>query len=145
MAAGPARAQFARPVKIVAGLEKKGIGFESITEKIKTASAAGKAIFQVFVALTDFERNLMRERALTGLVGVRSRGRAGGRKPKLDARQISEIKQLMSDPTIPVSHIAQRYKVSRTTIYKVAPSNAVRNAELQPDASVKKSNRQDAP
>lgn len=27
----------------------------------------------------------------------------------------------MSDPTIPVGQIAERYKVSRTTIYKVAP------------------------
>jgi hypothetical protein len=27
----------------------------------------------------------------------------------------------MSDSSIPVSQIAERYKVSRTTIYKVAP------------------------
>ena len=48
-------------------------------------------------------------------------------------------------PTIPVSHIAERYKVSRTTIYKVAPPTAMRDTEPQLDASVKKSNRQDAP
>lgn len=29
-------------VQIVAGLEEKGISFESVTEKIETASAAGK-------------------------------------------------------------------------------------------------------
>jgi DNA invertase Pin-like site-specific DNA recombinase len=80
-----------------------------------------------------------------GLAAARARGRAGGRKPKLDTRQIKEIKQLMSDPSIPVSHIAERYQVSRTTIYKVAPPAAAQEAEPQPDASRKQPTRQDAP
>lgn len=108
-------------VQIITGLEEKGIDFESIDEKIETSSAAGKLIFDVFVALAAFERNLIRERTHTGLIAARARGRAGGRKPKLDAPQIQEIKSLMSDPTIPVGQIAKLFKVSRTTIYKVAP------------------------
>ena len=129
-------------VHIVAGLEEKGIGFESLTEKIETTTAAGKLVFHVFAALAEFERNLIRERTRAGLVAARARGRSGGRKPKLDARQIREIKRLMSDPTIPVGQIAERYKVSRTTIYKVAPRSAV-PAEPQSEASGEKSHRQD--
>jgi DNA invertase Pin-like site-specific DNA recombinase len=131
-------------VQIVAGLEDKGIGFESITEKIATTSAAGKLVFHVFAALAEFERNLIRERTQAGLVAARARGRSGGRKPKLDARQIREIKRLMSDPTIPVGQIAERYKVSRTTIYKVAPRSGAPASEPHSDASRKKSHRQDA-
>ncbi|WCM18184.1 recombinase family protein [Paraburkholderia bryophila] len=112
-------------VHIVAGLEEKGVSFESITEQIETTSAAGKLVFHVFAALAEFERNLIRERTRAGLVAARARGRSGGRKPKLDARQIREIKRLMTDPTIPVGQIAERYKVSRTTIYKVAPRSTV--------------------
>lgn len=120
-------------VQIVAGLEEKGISFESITEKIETTSAPGKLVFQVFAALAEFERNLIRERTQAGLLAARARGPSGGRKPKLDARQIREIKRLMSDPTIPAGEIAERYKVSRTTIYTVAPRGSAPASEPQSD------------
>ncbi len=129
-------------VRIVSELENKGIGFESVTEKIETTSAAGKLVFHVFAALAEFERNLIRERTRAGLAAARARGRSGGRKPKLDARQVREIRRLMSDPTIPVSQIAERYKVSRTTIYKVAPRSAEPVAKHQLGASVGESYRQ---
>ena len=132
-------------VQVIAGLDEKGIGFESITEKLETSSAAGRLVFHVFAALAEFERNLIRERTRAGLAAARARGRSGGRKPKLDARQIREIKRLMSDPTIPVGQIAERYKVSRTTIYKVAPRIDVAAVESQLDAGGMKSHRQDAP
>lgn len=119
-------------VRIIGELEKKGVGFESLTEKIETSSAAGKLVFHVFAALAEFERNLIRERTRAGLVAARARGRSGGRRPKLTPQQIKEIKRLMSDPTIPVSQIAERYNVSRTTIYKVAPRREPEVVETQP-------------
>ncbi|MFU4343848.1 recombinase family protein [Pseudomonas aeruginosa] len=119
-------------VRIIGELEKKGVGFESLTEKIETSSAAGKLVFHVFAALAEFERNLIRERTRAGLVAARARGRSGGRRPKLTPQQIKEIKRLMSDPTIPVSQIAERYNVSRTTIYKVAPRREPDVVEAQP-------------
>lgn len=108
-------------MQIVAELEQRGVHFESLTEKIETGSASGKLQFHVFAALAEFERGLIRERTQAGLAAARARGRAGGRKPKLDDKQVREIRRLMTDPTIPVSQIAKSYKVSRTTIYKVAP------------------------
>lgn len=105
-------------VQIVAELEKGGIGFESLTEKIETGSAAGKLVFHVFAALSEFERNLIRERTQAGLAAARARGRCGGRKPKLDDKQVREIKALLRDPDIQVADVARQYGVSRTTLSK---------------------------
>lgn len=105
-------------VQIVTDLEQRGIGFESLTEKIETGSAAGKLIFHVFAALAEFERGLIRERTQAGLAAARARGRAGGRKPKLDEQRVREIKALLRDSDIQISEVARRYGISRTTLYK---------------------------
>ncbi|NIE83024.1 MULTISPECIES: recombinase family protein [unclassified Burkholderia] len=111
-------------VQIVVELEQHGVRFESLSERIDTSSAADTSVAQVFAALAQFERNVIRERAHAGLSAARARGRAGGRKPKLDAEQISEIKQLMTNPELSVGEIAKRYKVSRATIYKVVSAQS---------------------
>ena len=105
-------------VKIIGDLEREGITFESLSEKIDTGSASGKLQFHVFAALAEFERNLIRERTLAGLTAARARGRVGGRPAKLNAKQIREIKTLLTDPAVKVTDIAERYGVSRTTLYK---------------------------
>jgi len=105
-------------VRIVGELESRGVGFESLTEKIDTTSATGRLVFHVFAALAEFERNLIRERTRAGLNAARARGRNGGRPPKLDARQIREIRQLLKDPDVRVTDVAKRYGVARTTLYK---------------------------
>lgn len=117
-------------VRIIGELEKKGIGFENLTEKIETSSTTGKLVFHVFAALAEFERNLIRERTRTEHVAARVR--SGGRKPKLTPQQIKEVKRLMSGSTIPARQIAERYDVSRTTIYKVAPRREPGVVKAQP-------------
>jgi transposase-like protein len=43
----------------------------------------------------------------------------GGHKPSLNDKQKSEIRAMLKDPDISVTDIADRYGVSRTTLYKV--------------------------
>ena len=105
-------------VKIIGELEQETISFESLCEKIDTSSASGKLQFHVFAALAEFERNLIRERTLAGFSAARARGRVGGRRHKLNEKQIREIKTLLNDPEAQVQDIAKRYGVSRTTLYK---------------------------
>ena len=108
-------------VEITYDLNKRKIGLKVLTghgASIDTTTAAGKMVFGIFAALAEFERNLIRERTLAGLSAARARGRVGGRKPKLNEKQIREIKTLLTDPAAQVKDIAERYGVSRTTLYK---------------------------
>jgi len=107
-------------VQTIAELEARGVAFESLTEKIETASATGKLMFHVFAAMAEFERNLISERTIAGLKAARARGRKGGRKPSLDAQQKKEIAALLRDPEISVTEVAKRYGVSRNTIYRAS-------------------------
>ena len=102
---------------VVWRLDRLGRSLPDLVQ-IETGSAAGKLQFHVFAALAEFERGLIRERTRAGLDAARARGRSGGRKPKLDAKQIRHIKALLRDPNTCVAELARDYGVSRTTIYK---------------------------
>ncbi len=66
-------------LETVAALERRGVAFVSLTEKIDTSTSGGRLVFHVFGALAEFERDLIRERTQAGLAAARSRGRTGGR------------------------------------------------------------------
>ena len=99
-------------------LASRGIAFESATEAIDTTTASGKLVFNIFASLADFERHLIGERTRAGLAAGRARGRMGGRPPALTSRQLREARLLLTDPDATVTAVAERYGVSRTTLYK---------------------------
>jgi hypothetical protein len=45
---------------------------------VDTTTAAGKLVFGIFAALAEFERELISERTVAGLISARARGRKGG-------------------------------------------------------------------
>jgi DNA invertase Pin-like site-specific DNA recombinase len=59
---------------MVTQLNERGIGFRSLQEAIDTTTSGGKLVFQIFGALAEFERNLIRERTQAGLEAARARG-----------------------------------------------------------------------
>ena len=111
-------------VGLVAQFEQRKINFESLTEKIETVSPAGRLIFHVFAAIPEFERNLIRERTVAGLKAARARGRNGGRPAKLSAKEIKTIRALLKTADIPVSEIATRFGVARSTLYRTIKPHA---------------------
>lgn len=104
-------------VRLVGELEAKGIGFESLTEKIDATTAAGRLVFHVFAALAEFERNLIRERTHAGLAAARARGRKGGRR-ELDPEKQAAIARMADQPP---AVVCKALGISRSTYYKYAP------------------------
>ena len=104
-------------VQTVDQLAARGVGFESLAERIDTTSAGGTLVFHIFASLAQFERQLISERTKAGLAAGRARGRKGGRPPALTPRQLREAKLLLTDPEATVTGIAAQYGVSRATHY----------------------------
>lgn len=106
-------------VQIVGSLEERGVGFESLTEQINTNSPTGKLVFHLFASLSEFERNLIRERTMAGLKAARARGRPGGRPKKLTAKEVAMATSLMADRTNDVTEVAKQFGVHRSTLYRL--------------------------
>ena len=106
-------------VKTVGELEAAGVGFESLTERIDTSTAAGELVFHVFGSIAQFERRLIIERTRAGLAAARVRGRKGGR-PGASAETISAIQALAKTERSPTES-CKVLNISRSTFYKYAP------------------------
>lgn len=104
-------------IDLVTEFEAAGVGLKLLHEKIDTTGAAGKFYLQLFGALAEFERNLIRERTNAGLESARSRGRFGGRPKKLSKEKIEMVKSLYNSKEHTVQEIAELVGISRVSIY----------------------------
>ena len=74
-------------IETITNLNNRKIGFKSIQENIDTTTSGGKLIFQIFGALAEFERDIIRERTKAGLQAACARERLGGRPKALNQKQ----------------------------------------------------------
>jgi DNA invertase Pin-like site-specific DNA recombinase len=93
---------------------------------LNLATSQGRLFVQMLGAFAEFERNLIRERVVAGLMAARARGHKGGRRPKLSAAQQRQA-QMLKQGGMTITEIASILQCSRHTIYKVvgAVSQAV--------------------
>jgi len=66
-------------LRIVDVLRAKGVGLVSLKEKIDTETAQGRFILQVFAALSELERESIKERQKEGIEAAKRRGKHLGR------------------------------------------------------------------
>jgi len=102
----------------LASLATREVGFRSLQETIDTNSPGGRLVFHVFVALAEFERDLIKERTNAGLKAARARGRTGGRPSRLTANQVNTARRMYAEQEITVAEIGKVLGVSRMTIYR---------------------------
>ena len=110
----------------VEDLERRNIGFRSLTEGIDTTTPTGTLVFHILGALAQFERDLIRERVNAGLQAARARGRLGGR-PAVPVERLLAAAAAMKDETTSPREIAREFGIGLTTLYRhVAPDGSYR-------------------
>jgi DNA invertase Pin-like site-specific DNA recombinase len=104
-------------IETVAALEKRGVGFRSLTEAIDTTTPGGRLVFHLFGALGQFERDLIQERTRAGLAAAAARGRKGGRKPVVSADKLARARSMVAKG-LTVREAATRLKIGKTALYE---------------------------
>lgn len=104
-------------IETVAMLEKRGVGFRSITEAIDTTTPGGRLVFHLFGALGQFERDLIQERTRAGLAAAAARGRKGGRKPVVVPEKLERARGMVAKG-LTVREAAVRLKIGKTALYE---------------------------
>jgi DNA invertase Pin-like site-specific DNA recombinase len=104
-------------IETVAALEKRGVGFRSLTEAIDTTTPGGRLVFHLFGALGQFERDLIQERTRAGLTAAAARGRKGGRKPVMGADKLQRARNMIAKG-FTVRETATRLRVGKTALYE---------------------------
>lgn len=117
-------------INTVYDLATRGVGLRVLTghgAAIDTTTAAGKLVFGIFAALSEFERELIAERTRAGLDSARARGRVGGRPFKMTASKLRLAQAAMSQPDTKVGDLCRELGVTRQTLYRhIDPAGQLR-------------------
>jgi len=104
-------------IEVVSDLEAKGAYFKSLSEGIDTTTAQGRLTFHLMGALAEFERSLIVERTLAGLVAAKKRGTCLGRPPALRTAQKKHARKLNEAGERPTD-VAGSLGVNRSILYR---------------------------
>lgn len=114
--------RFARSLKhLVTALEEfneLGIDFVSYKENADTTTSMGKAMFGMIGVMAQFERDMIRERVVSGLKNAKAKGVKLGRKQKLNREEVLKMAKVSS-----ISEIAAHFKVSYSAVAGIIREN----------------------
>jgi DNA invertase Pin-like site-specific DNA recombinase len=111
-------------IELSKDLQTRGVDLVVLDQGIDTSTAAGRMFFQILGSIAEFEHALMSERTIDGLAAARVRGRTGGQKLKLGARQVRLARHMYEENgddgrrRYAVAQIATEFGVTRPTIYR---------------------------
>ena len=105
-------------MEILSDLDAKNIDLYMDQQAIDRTTPSGKLMFSVIGSFSAFERELIRERVLSGLENARRKGRIGGRPTNLTPDTKIKILELKSKG-VGIQKIAKECSVGIQTIYKV--------------------------
>jgi len=110
-------------VNLIEKFNEMGVSFKSITEPVfDTTTSGGMFLFQIFGAVAEFERNLIRERTMAGLENARKRKKLLGRPSGIKKETIDKYKYanyLYEKDSIPIDDACKQANISKSTFYRL--------------------------
>ena len=102
---------------IVGRIDGIGAQIKSLKEPwLDTTTPHGRLLFTFFSGISEFERELIRQRTLEGLTAARARGHNGGH-PALDPKKVDLALKMYDSKTCSVAEITKATGVSKSALY----------------------------
>ncbi len=97
-------------------LEKKGVTLVVRDQHIDTDTSAGRLLFNMLGAIGQFETEIRAERQSEGIKRAKEKGTQFGRRAKMNAEEIIELKEKRK--TKMIKDLMREYRLSKSSVYK---------------------------
>lgn len=103
---------------IVGRINRLNAQIKSLKEPwLDTTTPQGRLLFTFFSGISEFERELIRQRTLEGMAAARARGRLGGH-PFLDPKKVDLALKMYDSKACTVADITKATGVSKSALYQ---------------------------
>lgn len=106
--------------RLVRELNNKGVSVQFMKENMTYSGKddpRSMLMFGILGSFAEFERALIRERQREGIAIAKAKGIYKGRQPKLDAEQVTKLKNMVG-MGIPKAEVARKFDIRRETLYQ---------------------------
>lgn len=110
-------------IDLVLDLSNKGIVIKGISDGVDTSTMSGRLFLNIMASLSEYERELIRERTNAGLQSARARGKIGGRPKGFRKETISKLlimRSVYKDNSKTPEEIYLPLGLTRATFYRYA-------------------------
>jgi DNA invertase Pin-like site-specific DNA recombinase len=104
-------------------LKAKGVDLYLHQQSLDTSTPAGKAMFQMLGVFSEFEREIIRERVLSGLERAKSQGKKLGRPSRDDPKRLAAIRKLRGQG-VGMIKIARQLGIGVSVVQRVVNADA---------------------
>ena len=110
-------------IKIVSDLEKNRVELISIKDNLATNTIQGRLFFQIVAVFSEYERSMVRERTIAGILAAKAKGRNGGRPKGISKKYLVKASMALTlwhEGKMSISEICKNVGMSRSTFYKIS-------------------------
>jgi DNA invertase Pin-like site-specific DNA recombinase len=103
-------------LEILNELQSMKVDLYFLQQGMDTSTSSGRMMFNIFGALSEYERSLIRERVCAGLQTAKAKGVKLGRPSKMNEGMKSAVK-LLREKGMGIKQIAKQLQIGVGTVY----------------------------